>query len=157
MHPGPSGSRRTVGYVGQPNPVRHSGIELAFKKIGRDRMRVAAVGGHRHAPPSPRWTDAFLLHEPGNRAFRDAKAAHPELSMDPRCTITPLALQEDRLDLSPKVFTPGSTFGPSGRGTLPSIVAAASDADDPTHEPDDALGRVGGDEREFRPYLFVAH
>ena len=102
-------------------------------------------------------SDPFLLHEYGNRALRDTNAPRPELSIDPWCAVALLALEEDRLDLGTKTVTPGSTLGPPGYGALPGIVAAAGDADDPAHEPDGVLGRVGGDERVFRPHVFVAH
>ena len=68
-----------------------------------------------------------------------------------------LALKEDRLDLGAKTVTPSSALGLSGCCTLPGIVAAAGDADDPAHEPDGVLGCVGDDEREFRPQSINAH
>ncbi|MGI9487383.1 MAG: hypothetical protein ACR2RF_16200 [Geminicoccaceae bacterium] len=65
------------------------------------------------------------------------KTAIPKLAMDPR---------------RGKTVAPGNTLGPPGRDTSPSILAAACDIDDPAHEPDGMLKRVGGDEREFRPH-----
>ena len=71
--------------------------------------------------------------------------------MDPRRAIALLALKEDRLDLGTKTVTSSRAFGPSGRSTLPSIIAATGDADNKAHEPDGVLGGVGGDERKLRP------
>lgn len=69
--------RRNVRYVGQPDRIGYGDIELALQQIGRDGMDVAAVGSDRHPPSASRRTDPFLLHEPGNRALRDTKAAIP--------------------------------------------------------------------------------
>jgi hypothetical protein len=77
--------------------------------------------------------------------------------MDPRGAVASLALQEDCLDLGPKTVAPGSTLGPSCCHALPSIIAAAGDAYDPTHEPDGVLGSKGNYEDEIRLHLFVAH
>ncbi len=153
----PAFVRRDIRYVGQPDCIRHGDVEVARKQIGRDRMRVTAVGGHRHPSPASCPADPFLLHEPGNRALRDAKAARPQLSMDPRSTVALLAREEDRFDLDTKTVALGSTLGPPWRHALPSIIAAAGDAYDPTHEPDGMLGSMGDDEGKFRLHVFVAH
>ena len=79
------------------------------------------------------------------------------LGMDPGRTVALFALQEDRHDPGTKTVTSGNTVGPPWRTTLPLIVAATGKADDPAHEPDSVFGRAGGDEREFRPHVFVAH
>ena len=130
---------RDIRDVGQPDRIGDGDIELALKEIGCDGMAVAAVGSDRHAPPASRWTEPFLLHEPGNGAFRDTKAAIPKLGMDPRSTIAFLALQEDYFDLGPKTVTTSSTFSPSWHRALPGIIAATGDAQGTTHKPDGML------------------
>lgn len=119
-------------------------------------MRVKAVSGYRHPSPASRPADPFLLYEPGNGAPRDTNAAIPQLGMDPRGTAAPLALQDDRFDLAPNTFAPGSTLDPLWRSTLPSIIAAAGDAYDPTHEPDGVLESLGNDDGEFCLHVVVA-
>ena len=53
----PAFVRRDVRYVGQPDCIGQGDIELPLKKIGRDGMRMAAVGGDRYPSPASQWTD----------------------------------------------------------------------------------------------------
>ena len=153
----PSFVGRDVGNVRQPNCIGQGDVELSLKQIGRNGMRMPTIGGDRYPPPPSRWAQPFLLHEPGHRALGNAKPTVPKLSMDPRRAIALLALKEDRLDLGSQTVTSSRAFGPPGRSTSPSIIAATGDADDKAHEPDGVLGGVGGDERKLRGHVFVAH
>ncbi len=62
-----------------------------------------------------------------------------------------------RFDLDTKTGALGSTLGSTWRYALPSIIAAAGDAYDPTHEPDGMLGSMGDDKGKFHLHVFVAH
>lgn len=82
---------------------------------------------------------------------QEANTPTPKLNVDSRCAISSLALKEDRPDLGAKTVAQGGRLGPPRRGSLPSVAAAAGDTDVSAHEPDG----VDGDEREFRPHVFI--
>ena len=50
MHPGPSGTRRTISYVGKPDLIGPIGSEVLIEPVGSDGPIVTAV---RSACPEP--------------------------------------------------------------------------------------------------------
>src|SRR5246127_2054656 len=76
-----------VGDVGEPDPVRRGGDEVALEQIRGDREVVAAVGG---APPSwPRHDgpDTVAAHQSLDAAAARPAAPSPQLGMNTRAAI----------------------------------------------------------------------
>src|SRR5258708_39297163 len=93
--------------VGEPDPVRCSGVEGPVEQVRSDREIVAAVGGPHPAWPRHEGPDTVTAHQ-----SLDTTAAHPaalrlQLDMDTRAAIAPAGIALDPSD-GPAEFTLGS-------------------------------------------------
>src|ERR1700738_4730477 len=61
-----------VGDIGEPDPVRRGGEEVALEQVRGDREVVAAVGGPHPTWPRHDGPDTVMAHQ-----SLDATAAHP--------------------------------------------------------------------------------
>src|ERR1700722_4306152 len=95
----PALSGLDVGDVGEPDPVRRGGGEVAVEQVRGDRKVVAAVG--RPHPPGPchDGANAVMAHQP-----LDATTAYPaalglQLGMDARAAVASADVAMNPLDL----------------------------------------------------------
>src|SRR5258708_15310962 len=81
-----------VGDVGQPDPVRRGGDEVALEQVRGDRKVVTAVGGAH--PPWPRHDgpDTVAAHQSLDATAARAAALSPQLGMDARATIATIGV-----------------------------------------------------------------
>src|SRR5882762_2184654 len=87
-----------VGDVGEPDPVRRSGGEVAVEQVRGDREVVPAIG--RPHPPWPRHDgpDAVTAHQSLKATAARPAALSPQLDMDARAAIASADVAMDPLD-----------------------------------------------------------
>ncbi len=93
------GARRTVGDIGEPDPVWRFDGEVAFDPVRRDRQTVAAVGSanpmrRRHDGP-----DAMPLHQPFDPAAAGASSLRPQRGVNRWAAVALIAVPMDLADI----------------------------------------------------------
>src|SRR5882672_5614737 len=98
-----------IGDVGEPDPVRRSGGEVAVEQIRGDRQVVAAVGGPH--PPWPRHDgpNAVMAHQSLDAATARPAALSLQLDMDARAAIASAGVAMDPLDVVDEVTIGGGS------------------------------------------------
>src|SRR5450755_3902360 len=110
-----------VGDVGEPDPVRRGGGEVAVEQVRCDREVVAAVGGPHPTWPRHDGANAVMAHQ-----SLDAATAHPaalslQLDMDARAAIASADVAMDPLDVVDELTIGGRS--PALRPRAPGIIA----------------------------------
>src|ERR1700745_2671956 len=88
-----------VGDVGEPDPVRRGGDEVALEQVRGDREVVTAVGGAH--PPWPRHDgpDTVAAHQSLDATAARPAALSPQLGMNTRATIAAIGVAVNPLDV----------------------------------------------------------
>src|ERR1700710_3082501 len=88
-----------VGDVGEPDPVRRGGSEVAVEQVRGDRKVVTAVGGPHPARPCHDGPDTVMAHQPLNTTAAPPTALSLQLGMDARAAIASACVAMDLLDV----------------------------------------------------------
>src|SRR5690606_2960727 len=114
MHPGPSGTRRTIGEVAYPQPVRRRRLELPVDLVEWTRCRLVADGGlHRLAADHA--LQAHAPHQPGDSTTGNVEALPLPLPPDLAYAVDAEVLVEHAPHLLLQGFIPLCTGWQSGR------------------------------------------
>src|SRR5580700_970437 len=135
-----------VGDVGEPDPVRRSGGEVAVEQIRGDREIVTAVGGPHPAWPRHNGPDTVMAHQ-----SLDAATAHPaalslQLDMDARAAIASAGVAMDPLDVVDELAIGGGS--PALRARAPGIITGRRDPEHIAQNPHRVLDTAIFDEAE---------
>jgi hypothetical protein len=109
------GARRTVGDVGEPDPVRRGGDEVALEQVRGDREVVTAVGGARPSWPRHDGPDTVTAHQSLDATAAYPAALGPQLGMDARAAIAATGVAVNPLDVVDKLTVGGGSRALSGR------------------------------------------
>src|ERR1700741_3028183 len=71
-----------IGYVGEPDPVRRGGCEVALEQVRRDRKVVVAIGGAHPVWPRHDSPDTVMPHQSLDAAAARSTALSPQLGVD---------------------------------------------------------------------------
>ena len=88
-----------IGDVGEPDPVRRSGGEVAIEQVRSDREIVAAVGGPYPARPRHDGPDAVTAHQSLDAAAARPTALGLQFGMDARAAIASTGVAMDPSDV----------------------------------------------------------
>src|SRR6266852_2685362 len=135
-----------VGDVGEPDPVRCGGDEVALEQVRGDREVVTAVGGAHPSWPRHDGPDAVTAHQ----SF-DAAAAHPaalslQFGMDARAAIASAGVAVNPLDVVAEVTIGGGSL--ALRTRAPGIIAGRRDPEHVAHDRHRIIGTALFDEAE---------
>src|ERR1700751_6031459 len=81
-----------VGDVGEPDPVRRGGDEVALEQVRDDREVVTAVGGAHPSWPRPDGPAAVAAHQSLDATAARPAALSPQLGMDARAAIVAIGV-----------------------------------------------------------------
>jgi len=87
------------GDVGEPDPVRRGGREVALDQVRSDREVVAAVGGPRTAWPRHDGSDTMMAHQSFDAAAAHAAALRLQLDVNARAAIASAGIAMDPSDV----------------------------------------------------------
>src|SRR4030081_3254991 len=76
-----------VGDVGEPDPVRRGGSEVAVEQVRGDRKVVTAIGGPHPAWPRHDGPDTVMAHQPLDTTAAHPTALGPQFGMDARAAL----------------------------------------------------------------------
>jgi hypothetical protein len=128
MHPGPSGTWRTIGYVSEPDLIRPLGGRFLGEPVGGNGPIVAAVGGACPEPARCYCLDIVMAHKTLDPATarRVPQAAQGRLVSRP--AIAPAMCQMEAPDLGEQgaIGRLARAFWPAA----PSIIPRRRDAHD---------------------------
>src|SRR6266581_274666 len=114
-----------VGDVGEPNPVRRGGYEVALEQIRGNREVVTAVGGAYPSWPRHDGPDTVAAHQSLDATAARPAPLSPQLGMDARAAIAAIGVAVNPLDVIDKL-TVGNRSR-ALRARTPSIIAGGRD------------------------------
>src|SRR5256886_5783237 len=98
-----------VGDVGEPNPVRRGGYEVALEQIRGNREVVTAVGGAYPSWPRHDGPDTVAAHQSLDATTARPAALSPQLGMNARAAIAAIGVAMDPLDVVDEVSIGGGS------------------------------------------------
>src|ERR1700726_1928283 len=81
-----------VGDVGEPDPVRRGGDEVALEQVRGDREVVAAIGGAHPSWPRHDGPDTVEAHQSLDATAARPPALSPQLGMDARAAVAAIGV-----------------------------------------------------------------
>src|SRR4030095_5845678 len=132
--------------VGEPDPVRRGGDEVALEQVRGDREVVTAVGGAHPSWPRHDGPDPGATHQSLEATAAYPTALGPQLSVDARAAIASAGLAMDPLDVVDEVTIGGRS--PALRARAPGIVTGRRDSEHVTHDRHRVVGAAIFDEAE---------
>src|ERR1700739_1485254 len=121
-----------VGDIGQPDPVRGSGDEIALDQIRGDREVVTAVGSAHPSWPRHDGPDTVAAHQSLDAAATRPAALSPQLGMDAGAAIAAIGIGVNPLDIVDEFTVSGGSR--ALRARPPGIVASRRDAEHAAHD-----------------------
>src|ERR1700739_1852253 len=88
-----------VGDVGEPDPVRRGGDEVALEQVRGDREVVTAVGGAHQPCPRHDGPDTVAAHQSLDAPAARPAALSPQLGMNTRAAIAAIGVAVNPLDV----------------------------------------------------------
>src|SRR6202023_1095130 len=116
-----------VGDVGEPDPVRRGGYEVALEQVRGNREVVTAVGGAHPSWPRHDSPDTVAAHQSLDATAACPTALGPQLGMDARAAIASAGVAMDPLDVVDEVTIGGGS--PALRARAPGIIAGRRDTE----------------------------
>src|ERR1700733_8040788 len=101
-----------VGDVGEPDPVRRGGDEVALEQVRGDREVVTAVGGAHPSWPRHDGPDTVVAHQSLDAAAARPAALSPQLGMDAGAAIAAIGIAVNPLDIGDEVPVWGGAAAP---------------------------------------------
>src|SRR5207302_6416778 len=114
-----------VGDVGEPNPVRRGGYEVALEQIRGNREVVTAVGGARSSWPRHDGPDTVAAHQSLDATAARPAALSPQLGMDARAAIATIGVAVNPPDVVDELTV--SSGSRTLRARPPGIIASGRD------------------------------
>ena len=121
-----------VGDVGEPDPVRRGGDEVALEQVRGDREVVTAVGGAHPSWPRHDGPDTVAAHQSLDTTAVRLAAQSPQLGMDARAAIAAIGLAVNPLDLVDELTIGGGSR--ALRARPPGIITSRRDAEHVAHD-----------------------
>src|SRR5207248_7775458 len=116
-----------IGDVGEPDPVRRGGDEVALEQVRDDWEVVTAVGGAHPAWPRHDGPDTVAAHQSLDATAARPAALSPQLGMNARAAIAAIGVAMDPLDVVDEVSIGGGSLALRARS--PGIIAGRRDAE----------------------------
>src|SRR3954451_11364516 len=116
-----------IGDVGEPDPVRRSGGEVAVDQVRSDREVVAAVGGPHPAWPRHDGPDTVMTHQSLDATAADPAALRLQLDVDARTAIASAGIALDPSDVLDELAIGGRSL--ALRARAPGIIAGRRDGE----------------------------
>src|SRR6266567_1091262 len=135
-----------VGDVGEPNPVRRGGYEVALEQIRGNREVVTAVGGAYPSWPRHDGPDTVAAHQSLDATTARPAALSPQLGMNARAAIAAIGVAMDPLDVVDEVSIGGGSLALRARS--PGIIAGRRDAEHVAHDRHRIVGAAIFDKAE---------
>src|SRR6266550_5038773 len=135
-----------VGDVGEPDPVRRGGDEVALEQVRGDREVVTAVGGAHPSWPRHDGPDTVAAHQSLDTTKARPAALSPQFGMDARAAIAAACVAVDPLDVVDELTVGGGSR--ALRARAPGIIAGRRDAEHVTYDRHRIVGAAIFDKAE---------
>src|SRR6201997_482886 len=99
-----------IGDVGEPDPVRRGGDEVAFEQVRGDREVVTAVGGAHPSWPCRDGPDTVVAHQSLDATAARPAPLSPQLGMDARAAIAAIGIAVNPLDVVDELTIGGGSL-----------------------------------------------